>query len=242
MCRKRGGQKTVLMNVHPQTLTVVNYEHTVADRGVSGPWGPQLCGPSLCNGETQRLRAGGVGGPRRGPGQRPGGKRILATIYWKLAENQMTWPPSTPIIIFRSEKRRCSLWKSRYPSRLYEMCHLSGHQSYNYNVYSRLATNWVLWRRSPQHSQWFIKARSSILSSINCYCNTTNVYSDQGTACSLFALCPKQLFVDILGAPGALGPGPQWPRCWSATVNITIIVYNSWVSNWWLQTIEGDIY
>ena len=27
MCRKRGGQKTVLMNVHPQTLTVVNYEH-----------------------------------------------------------------------------------------------------------------------------------------------------------------------------------------------------------------------
>ena len=27
MCRKRGGQKTMLMNVHPQTLTVVNYEH-----------------------------------------------------------------------------------------------------------------------------------------------------------------------------------------------------------------------
>ena len=27
MCRKRGGLKTVLMNVHPQTLTVVNYEH-----------------------------------------------------------------------------------------------------------------------------------------------------------------------------------------------------------------------
>ena len=25
MCRKRGGLKTVLMNVHPQTLTVVNY-------------------------------------------------------------------------------------------------------------------------------------------------------------------------------------------------------------------------
>ena len=27
MCRKRGGLKTVLMNVHPQTLTLVNYEH-----------------------------------------------------------------------------------------------------------------------------------------------------------------------------------------------------------------------
>ena len=28
MCRKRGGQKIVLMNVRPLTLTVVNYEHT----------------------------------------------------------------------------------------------------------------------------------------------------------------------------------------------------------------------
>ena len=26
-CRKRGRQNTVLLNVHPQTLTVVNYEH-----------------------------------------------------------------------------------------------------------------------------------------------------------------------------------------------------------------------
>ena len=28
MCRKRGEQKTVLMNVRPLTITVVNYEHT----------------------------------------------------------------------------------------------------------------------------------------------------------------------------------------------------------------------
>ena len=26
-CRKRGGQKTMLMNVRPLTITVVNYEH-----------------------------------------------------------------------------------------------------------------------------------------------------------------------------------------------------------------------
>ena len=30
----------------------------MADRGVSGPWGPQFCG-ALCNGETQRLQVGG---------------------------------------------------------------------------------------------------------------------------------------------------------------------------------------
>ena len=34
----------------------------VADRGVSGPWGPQFCG-ALCYGETQRLPAGGAGSP-----------------------------------------------------------------------------------------------------------------------------------------------------------------------------------
>ena len=28
MCRKRGGQKTVRMNVRPLTINVVNYEHT----------------------------------------------------------------------------------------------------------------------------------------------------------------------------------------------------------------------
>ncbi len=32
----------------------------VADRGVSGPWGPQFCG-ALCKGVTQRLLAGGSG-------------------------------------------------------------------------------------------------------------------------------------------------------------------------------------
>ena len=35
---------------------------TVADRGVSGPWGPQFCG-ALCYGETQRLPSGGAGSP-----------------------------------------------------------------------------------------------------------------------------------------------------------------------------------
>ena len=35
----------------------------VANRGVSGPWGPQFCG-ALYNGETQRLPAGAAGSPR----------------------------------------------------------------------------------------------------------------------------------------------------------------------------------
>ena len=42
----------------------------VADRGVSGPWGPQFCGV-LCNGETQRLPAGGAGSPQVGSEARP---------------------------------------------------------------------------------------------------------------------------------------------------------------------------
>ena len=43
---------------------------TVADRGVSGPWGPQFCG-ALCNGETQRLLAGGAGSPPVGSEAEP---------------------------------------------------------------------------------------------------------------------------------------------------------------------------
>ena len=55
------------------------YPRAVADRGVSGPWGPQFCG-ALCYGETQRLPAGGAGSPPVGPRQSPGDKHILATI------------------------------------------------------------------------------------------------------------------------------------------------------------------
>ena len=43
---------------------------SVADRGVSGPWGPPFCG-ALCNGETQRLPAGGAGNPPVGSGAEP---------------------------------------------------------------------------------------------------------------------------------------------------------------------------
>ena len=58
----------------------------MADRGVSGPWGPQFCG-ALCNGETQRLPAGGAGGPPAGSGAEPRrqthfGKNIFK-IGWK---------------------------------------------------------------------------------------------------------------------------------------------------------------
>ena len=43
---------------------------SVADRGVSGPWGPQFCG-ALCYGETQRLPAGGAGSPPVGSEAEP---------------------------------------------------------------------------------------------------------------------------------------------------------------------------
>ena len=45
-------------------------QEAVADRGVSGPWGPQFCG-ALCNGETQRLPAGGAGSPQVGSEAKP---------------------------------------------------------------------------------------------------------------------------------------------------------------------------
>ena len=37
--------------------------------------------------------------PQRGPGRSPGCKRILATIYWKLAKNQVSGSPSTPQLL-----------------------------------------------------------------------------------------------------------------------------------------------
>ena len=42
----------------------------MADRGVSGPWGPQFSG-ALCNGETQCLPAGGAGSPQVGSEAKP---------------------------------------------------------------------------------------------------------------------------------------------------------------------------
>ena len=50
----------------------------------------------------QPFPAGGLGGavsPQRGPGQSPGGKHILATIYRKLAKNQVSGSPSTPQLL-----------------------------------------------------------------------------------------------------------------------------------------------
>ena len=78
----------------------VVYNHhlcPVADRGVSGPWGPQFCG-ALCNGETQRLPAGGA----------------EANAFWQ--QHIENWLKIRYIgrhlyPQFRSDKRRCSLWK-----------------------------------------------------------------------------------------------------------------------------------
>ena len=58
----------------------------VADRGVSGPWGPQFC-EALGNGEAQRLPAGGAGSPQVGSEAKPRrqthfGNNILK-IGWK---------------------------------------------------------------------------------------------------------------------------------------------------------------
>ena len=51
-------------------MSVVSEVQAVADRGVSGPWGPQFCG-ARCNGETQRLPAGCTGGPPAGSRAEP---------------------------------------------------------------------------------------------------------------------------------------------------------------------------
>ena len=49
----------------------------VADRGVSGSWGPQFCG-ALCNGETQRLTAGALEAPVGVRGRAP-----EANAFWQ---------------------------------------------------------------------------------------------------------------------------------------------------------------
>ena len=57
---------------------------TVADRGVSGPWGPQFCG-ALCKGVTQRFTAGAWGGvvsPTTVSGAEPLRQSILAAIIY----------------------------------------------------------------------------------------------------------------------------------------------------------------
>ena len=72
-------------------------------RTSGGSWGLGALGPAILWGPQQYWEPmfaswWGAGNPRRGPGQSPGGKRILATTYWKLAENQISWSPSTPKI------------------------------------------------------------------------------------------------------------------------------------------------
>ena len=62
----------LLQYVHANHL-----QQAVADRGVSGPWGPQFCG-ALCNGETQRLPAGGAGTPGGVRGRAP-----EANTFWQ---------------------------------------------------------------------------------------------------------------------------------------------------------------
>ena len=68
-----------------------------------GSWGLVVLGPAILWGPLQwwapTFASWGRWKPlRRDPRQSPGGKRILATTYWKLAENQISWSPSTPII------------------------------------------------------------------------------------------------------------------------------------------------
>ena len=55
----------------------------MADLGVSGPWGPQFCG-ALCNGETQRLLAGGAGNPPVGSEAEPRRQRHFGNNILKI--------------------------------------------------------------------------------------------------------------------------------------------------------------
>ena len=67
--------------------------------GSRGPGARTSVGPSAMV-RPNVYQLGGAGSPPAGsgPGQSPEGKRILATTYSKLAENQISWSPSTPII------------------------------------------------------------------------------------------------------------------------------------------------
>ena len=58
-------QVVLIMDNHQSHLS-----YAVADRGVSGPWGPQFC-EALGNGEAQRLPAGGAGSPQVGSEAKP---------------------------------------------------------------------------------------------------------------------------------------------------------------------------
>ena len=67
--------------------------------GSRGPGARTSVGPSaMVRPNVYHLGGGGSPPAGSGPGQSPEGKRILATTYSKLAENQISWSPSTPII------------------------------------------------------------------------------------------------------------------------------------------------
>ena len=111
--------------------------YAVADRGVSGPWGPQFCG-ALCNGETQRLPAGCAGSPPVGseaePRRQPHFGNNILKIGWKSDILVAVYTHNSDLITDHG--------KSSYPSRLdlYEICHLSGNHSHIIITCSRLAT------------------------------------------------------------------------------------------------------
>ena len=62
--------------------------------------GGRRCGPTFSS-----WGFWGAVSPQRGPGQSPGGKHILATIYCKLVENQVSGSPTTPLIPIRFKRR-----------------------------------------------------------------------------------------------------------------------------------------
>ena len=110
----------------------------VADRGVSGPWGPQFCG-ALCNCETERLPAGGAGSPPAGSGAEPRrqtnfGNNIDNWLKIRYLDRRLTHNSDliSDVVAYG---------KSRYPNRLYDICHLSGNHSHIIITCSRLATN-----------------------------------------------------------------------------------------------------
>ena len=96
-----------------ETLKAVGPFYLVSMPGeVKDPTSPQWRGNDFSTGWSSvvcdpTFSSWGCGGHckpppmQRGPGQSPGGKRIWATIVWKLTENQVSGSPSTPLIPIR---------------------------------------------------------------------------------------------------------------------------------------------
>ena len=103
---------------------------SVADREISGPWGPQFCGPSaMVRSNVYQLR----GRWKRPPGGMQG-RAPKANAFWQQYILKIGWKLDIFVAFYTHNSDPISdvvaYGKSRYPSRLYEICHLSGNHSH----------------------------------------------------------------------------------------------------------------